>query len=115
LPWVSIPGIIAAAGGASMAIQLYQWRNCSNLFDFVMGVIKKNPTDMDAAFNQGDGPQILVISAVTGVTIVACYYSPLGRLVTDYAKAKWAEIVNYIKSIFTANKVPVYKLPISLF
>jgi hypothetical protein len=117
MPWVSIPGAIAAvAGGASMIIQLKTWYNCSEFKKFCNDLISLGKTynankDYDATANASYayavnshfkgtlGAKLAGIGCLTGVTVAACAISPIGRKAIIFAKEAYNAMSALIKSL----------------
>lgn len=78
--WTRIAGqIAAAAGAASMVIQLTKWSICSDLGNFISSLIGKDSVTSTKILNKTEGTKIGTIIAETTATIMICYITPVGR------------------------------------
>lgn len=78
--WTRIAGqIAAAAGAASMVIQLTKWSICSDLGNFISSLIGKDSVTSTKILNKTEGTKIGTIIAETTATIMICYITPKGR------------------------------------
>jgi|GEM_PF-4520510 len=95
LPWVSIPGRVAAiAGAGSMALQLGQWYRGTPLRNFINGLANRNPAAVYNVFrNTPYGTRILAIAGATTLVATAISFSPFGRLVTTTIRGTWNSFV----------------------
>jgi len=105
IPWVKIAGIVAfVAGGASMAAQMYAWKDSSDLLEFgeklYKGVKDVDVDKLNAAVNilitSPETSQILTIGSLTLATIAACYKSPFGTAVVTGVKTIYQSILDFI-------------------
>jgi hypothetical protein len=117
MPWVSIPGAAAAiAGGASMVAQLIIWYDCSEFKQFCSTLIALGKTydankhydakanasyaaDVNSHFRGTLGAKLAGIGCLTGATVVACAFSPIGRLAISFAKEAFNVITAKIASL----------------
>ncbi len=91
--WVRIAGCVAAAAGAgSMTAQLIIWNNCSDLGSFISSLMNKNAEAANSILKTEPGKKILLISAETSATAVACYFTPLGKTIVK-------TVVGYMNAI----------------
>jgi hypothetical protein len=97
LPWVKIPGIIAAAAGAgSMVAQLIIWKDCQPFVNWISSLIGKNTTEMQNLILSSNGPALLTIAGLTLGTAGACSFSVVGRAAIAVFKVHWNAMVTYI-------------------
>jgi hypothetical protein len=97
LPWISIPGIVAAAAGAgSMTAQLIIWRDCSPFASWVSALIGKNATALNQIARTGDGPALLTVTGFTVATVAVCAVSVVGRAAIAAFKSPWNAMVTRI-------------------
>lgn len=110
---MKIAGTVAAAGTASMAIQLINWYNCSDLGNFVSSLINKDGYTATKISNSEDGIKILTISSETTATVVACYFTPVGKTIVGTVVHHYNAIISKIIAVLpsgvsiTINGVPL--------
>lgn len=112
--WLKIAGTVAAtAGTASMVTQLMKWYNCSDLGNFVSSLVKKDGYTATKILNGDDGVKILTISSETTATIVACYFTPVGKTIVKTVVYYYNAIISKIISVLpsgvslTINGIPL--------
>lgn len=90
-PWLQIAGgIAAAAGTASMCVQLALWITCPDFTSFISSLLGNDTATATRIANGETGARLLLILTETVATVVASYFAPVGRYVIEtvvyYAK-----------------------------
>jgi len=104
LPWVSIPGIVAAAAGAaSITAQLIIWYSCTDLKNFINSIAGKDLNEANKILNSSHGLNIIIIAGTTIATAVAISFSLVGRTAILAIKDAWNSLVTYITTATNIN------------
>lgn len=98
-PWVAVAGLAtAAAGGASMAVQLGLWSTCSDLTNFVNSFIGKDRETIMKIINGSQGKKLLAISGSTLSVVGFCVaFTPeVSSFVISKSIAGWNRIMGVL-------------------
>jgi hypothetical protein len=105
IPWVKIPGIVAAiAGGASMVVQLTKWYVCTDFRKLIDGLLNKNAQALADVIYSSELPQLAVISVATTTTGIMCYRSATGLVVRAAVISVWNKIAELLLNAIPALK-----------
>lgn len=95
-PWVKAAGYLAAtAGAASMAYQLYLWRDSSEFKSWVTNFINKNDRKVTELANTEIGPKLLIITTATTPVIILGMTSTIGNHIISKSKSLWNEFIKF--------------------
>lgn len=72
------------AGSISMGNQIIKWIGCSDLYNFVKALVRKDALSATKIVNTEEGKKLLVILCETGITMLLCSISPAEKALKNY-------------------------------
>ncbi len=108
LPWIQVPGYIAASIGAGCMLgQLISWatnENIRNIATNFYNEVKKakalgKTSKTDELMNSDSGKRFMAVIAETTLTISICYVTPAGQMVISLIKSAWNTFISGVINI----------------